>query len=81
MLDAKPCRTCALCATDQNGINFCQLTRQPINLDEDFCSKHQSTLVQCEVCHQYLIGLPIIKYIDEAQSEFKLCCQNCCHKS
>lgn len=71
------CRTCVLYTTDQNGTNFCQLIRQPINLDNDFCSKHQSTLAQCEVCHQYLIGSPVIKYLDETQSEFKLCCQNC----
>lgn len=60
MLEAQPCRTCALKATDQNGINFCQLTRQQIDLDKDFCSKHQTTLTQCEICHQYLAGLPFI---------------------
>lgn len=77
MLEAQPCRTCSLKAIDQNGNSFCQLTRTAIDLNNDFCSKHQTTLAQCEVCHQYMADLPIIVYTDETQTEFKLCCQNC----
>lgn len=77
MLKAKPCRTCALKAIGQNGTAFCQLTRTAVDLDNDFCSKHQLTLEQCDICHQYLAGLPIVKYIDKNQTEFKICCQNC----
>lgn len=73
----KYCNSCALKATDQNGTAFCQLRREPIDLNKDFCSKHQTTLEQCDICHQYLAGLPIVKYTDENQTEFKLCCQNC----
>lgn len=73
----KKCGNCALKATDQSGTAFCQLRREPINLETDYCSKHQFTLEQCERCKQYLAGLPVIKYSSENSSEFTLVCQNC----
>ena len=45
----KYCRTCRILDPRQN---VCQLSRQPVDPNKDYCTKHQEDIYQCERCHQ-----------------------------
>lgn len=65
------CRTCALCDPSQS---VCRLFHHKIDIDQDFCSRHTKSLIQCEIC-----GAPMLEpFIDlSIEGEYHVICGNC----
>ena len=69
----KYCGTCRILDPMQH---VCQLNGRQVNPEEDFCSKHKSTLEYCELC-----GKPTIQpFFTQEAEKWHVFCDNCIHK-
>ncbi len=58
MLIAASCNSCQL--LDQNTRDKCLLTGFKVNPSEEYCSKHSSSISQCEICGKILIRQGVV---------------------
>lgn len=68
----KFCKTCAI--LNPNTLQ-CQLFGHPVDPEKDFCSKHTTELIQCEICKS---GLPTDNAIIDMTNEIpRTVCLRC----
>lgn len=76
-IDKKTCEGCILKGQFQDGSWGCQISKAPIDLEKDFCSKHRSSGFTCDNCHT-VIAMPQYAFVVEFnENEWKTLCPNC----